>query len=88
MAIWIKIMAGIIVQTHSIICLSKRFLLTNLLTIIINIINPTKLIIKIKIILIKSCKKINSSIIGEFASCRPNWPQFIILLAIAQINIK
>ena len=42
------------------------------------IIYITKEIIKIKIILIKSCKKINSSIIGEFASCKPNWPQFII----------
>ena len=38
----------------------------------------TKEIINIKIKLIKSCKKINSSIIGELASCRPNWPQFII----------
>ena len=42
------------------------------------IIYITKEIIKIKIILIKSCKKINSSIIGELASCRPNWLQFII----------
>ena len=42
------------------------------------IIYITKEIIKIKIILIKSCKKINSSIIGELASCKPNWPQFII----------
>ena len=39
---------------------------------------PTKEIINIKIKLIKSCKKINSSIIGELASWRPNWPQFII----------
>ena len=29
-AIWIKIIAGIIVQIHSIICLSKRFILINL----------------------------------------------------------
>jgi len=43
------------------------------------IIYITKEIIKIKIILIKSCKKINSSIIGELANCKPNWPQFIIL---------
>ena len=42
------------------------------------IINPGKVVIKTKIILIKSCKKINSSIIGELASCRPNWLQFII----------
>ena len=34
------------------------------------------LIIKTKIILIKSCKKIYSSIIGELASCKPNLPQF------------
>ena len=42
------------------------------------IIIKTKEIINIKIKLIKSCKKINSSIIGELASCRPNWLQFII----------
>ena len=29
-AIWIKIIAGIIVQMHSIICLSNRFILINL----------------------------------------------------------
>lgn len=77
-AIWIRIIAGIIVQIHSIIWLSKRFILIylffNMKIIIIN----TKEIINIKIKLIKSCKKINSSIIGELASCRPNWLQFII----------
>ena len=78
MAIWIKIIAGIMVQIHSIICLSNKFLLINELNSILTIINPTKVIIKIRIILIKSCKKINSSIIGELASCKPNWPQFII----------
>ena len=78
-AIWIKIIAGIIVQIHSIIWLSNRFLLTKELNNILTIINPTKVIIKTKIILIKSCKKINSSIMGELASCKPNWPQFIIL---------
>ena len=77
-AIWIKIIAGIMVQIHSIICLSNKFLLINELNNILTIINPTKVIIKIRIILIKSCKKINSSIIGELASCKPNWPQFII----------
>lgn len=77
-AIWIKIIAGIIVQIHSIIWLSNRFLLTKELNNILTIINPTKVIIKTKIILIKSCKKINSSMIGELASCRPNWLQFII----------
>ena len=78
-AIWIKIIAGIIVQIHSIIWLSNRFLLIKELNNILTIINPTKVIIKTKIILIKSCKKINSSIMGELASCKPNWPQFIIL---------
>ena len=78
-AIWIKMIAGIIVQIHSIIWLSNRFLLTKELNNILTIINPTKVIIKTKIILIKSCKKINSSIMGELASCKPNWPQFIIL---------
>ena len=73
-AIWIKIIAGIMVQIHSIICLSNKFLLINELNNILTIINPTKVIIKIRIILIKSCKKINSSIIGELASCKPNWP--------------
>ena len=33
------------------------------------------LIIKTKIILIKSCKKFYSSIIGELASCKPNLPK-------------
>ena len=79
-AIWIKIIAGIIVQILSIICLSKRLMLINLLYNIKTIIYPTNEIIKIKIRLIKSCKKINSSIIGEFASCKPNWHQFIIIL--------
>ena len=60
-AIWIKIIAGIIVQIHSIIWLSNRFLLTKELNNILTIINPTKVIIKTKIMLIKSCKKINSS---------------------------
>ena len=78
MAIWIKITAGTIVQIHSIICLSNKFLLINELNIILTIIYPTNLIIKTKIILIKSCKKINSSMMGELASCKPNWPQFII----------
>jgi len=78
MAIWIKITAGIIVQIHSIICLSNKFLLIKELNSILTIINPTKVIINTKIILIKSCKKINSSMIGELASCKPNWPQFII----------
>ena len=41
----------------------------------------------IKIRLIKSCKKINSSIIGELASCKPNWLQFIILIYIYIIYI-
>lgn len=44
----------------------------------VTIITMTKVIINISTILIKSCKKINSSIIGELASCKPNWPQFII----------
>jgi len=77
-AIWIKMIAGMIVQIHSIICLSNKFLLIKELNNILTIINPTKVIIKIRIMLIKSCKKINSSIIGELASCKPNWPQFII----------
>ena len=55
-AIWIKIIAGIMVQIHSIICLSNKFLLINELNSILTIINPTKVIIKTKIILIKSCK--------------------------------
>jgi len=77
-AIWIKITAGMIVQIHSIICLSSKFLLINEFNIIVIIINITNVIINTKIILMKSCKKINSSIIGELASCKPNWPQFII----------
>ena len=72
MAIWIKMTAGITVQIDSIICLSNKFLLINLFSIIVTIITPTNLIIKTKIILIKSCKKINSSIMGELASCKPN----------------
>merc|ERR1712165_508083 len=71
-AIWIKIIAGIIVQIHSIICLSSRVMLINLLNNIKIIKYLTKEIINIKIKLIKSCKKINSSIIGELASCKPN----------------
>ena len=77
-AIWTKMIAGMIVQIHSIICLSSKVILIILLNNIKIIIYLTKEIINIKIKLIKSCKKINSSIIGELASCRPNWPQFII----------
>jgi hypothetical protein len=72
MAIWIKITAGIIVQIHSIICLSKSVLLIWLLTSIPTIIILTKVIIKTRTRLIKSPKKISSSIMGELASCRPN----------------
>ena len=79
MAIWIKMIAGIIVQILSIICLSNKFILIYLLNIINTIIYPTNEIMKIKIKLIKSCKKISSSIIGELASCKPNWHQFIII---------
>jgi len=72
MAICTKITAGIIVQIHSIIWLSSRFLLIKEFSNMVAIIYKTNEIIKIKIILIKSCKKISSSIIGEFASCKPN----------------
>ncbi len=51
-AIWIKIIAGIIVQTHSIICLSNKVILINLFTTILYIMWPTKVIIKSKIRLI------------------------------------
>lgn len=68
-----------IVQILSTICISKRFLLINEFFIIEIIINPTNLRINIKTKLIKSCKKINSSIMGEFPSCKPNWPQVIII---------
>merc|ERR1711894_500916 len=67
----LKLLQGI-VQIHSIICLSSKFLLIKELNNILTMINPTNVIIKTRIILIKSCKKINSSIIGEFASCKPN----------------
>ena len=78
-AIWTKINAGITVQILSTICISNKFLLIKEFFIIEVIINPTSLIINIKTRLIKSCKKINSSIIGEFPSCKPNWPQVIII---------
>lgn len=61
-------MAGIIVQTHSTICISRRFWLICFPIIIIIIIMPTKLIMKTKIKLIKSCSCVNSSINGLFAS--------------------
>ena len=75
-----RIMAGIIVQIHSIICLSSKFILINLFINMYTIINLTNEIINIKIKLIKSWRKINSSMIGELASWRPNWPQFIIFI--------
>jgi hypothetical protein len=71
-AIWMRITAGIMVQTLSTICISSKFLLMKEFFIMEIIINPTNLIINIKTRLIKSCKKINSSIIGEFPSCNPN----------------
>ena len=70
-AIWTKIIAEIIVQIHLIIYLFSKFLLINKLNSILIIMNPTKVIIKIRIILIKSCK-INSSTVGELASCKLN----------------
>ena len=66
-------------KIHIFICLSRRVVLINLLKDLKIIKYLTKEILNIKIKLIKSCKKINSSIIGELASCKPNWPQFIIL---------
>jgi len=78
-AIWTKMTAGITVHTHSTIWLSRRFWLMNVLLNIRIIIRPTNVIIKIKIVLIKSCNKTNSSIIGEFASWRPYCLQCIIL---------
>lgn len=91
-AIWIKIIAGINVQTLSTICISNKFLLIKEFFIIEIIINPTNLIINIKTKLIKSCKNTNSSIIGEFPSCKPYCPQVIIICGeltslIPQINI-
>ena len=71
-AIWTKITAGRIVQILSTICISSKFLLIKEFFIMEIIINPTNLIINISTKLIKSCKKINSSIIGEFPSCKPN----------------
>ena len=70
-----------------IISVSNTLFSLGLLSIILTyLLNNTKITIypknkkiNIKIKLIKSCKKINSSIIGELASCRPNWPQFIII---------
>jgi hypothetical protein len=78
-AIWTKMTAGIIVQILSTICISRRFLLMKEFFIMEIIINPTNLKININTRLIKSCKKINSSIIGELPSCKPNWPQVIII---------
>ena len=45
----------------------------------VTIITITNVIMNVNTMLIKSCKKINSSIIGELASCRPNCLQVIIL---------
>jgi len=67
-AICTKITAGIIVQTDSIICISKRVLLTLVLNSIATITHPTKVITNKRIMLIKSCKNNNSSMTGEFAS--------------------
>ena len=56
-AIWISTIAGIIVQTPSIICLSNKFLVINIFIVDLTIQYPTNEIIKTRIIQIKSCKK-------------------------------
>jgi hypothetical protein len=53
-AIWIRITAGIMVQTLSTICIYSKFLLIKEFLIIEIIINPTNLIINFKTRLIKS----------------------------------
>ena len=78
--------AGKIYVIHISICLSSRVVLINLLKALKIIKYLTKEILNIKIKLIKSCKKINSSIMGELASCKPNWLQFIIILSILKIH--
>ena len=87
-AICTRITAGTIVHTHSIICLSSSVLFIKELYTMVIIITITNVIINISTILIKSCKKINSSIIGELASCSPNWLQVIIYLLICTNSFK
>lgn len=57
-AIKIKINIGIIVQINSIVCPCNKNRLINLFLIIINIIKRIIIVIKIKIIILKSWKKI------------------------------
>jgi len=57
-AIKIKIIIGVIVQINSIKCPWSKNRLINLLLIIENIINRIRRVIKIKIIIVKSWKKI------------------------------
>lgn len=73
-------MAGIIVQTHSTICISSKPILMCLPIIIITIIIPTNLIMNTKIRLMKSWSCVNSSIRGEFESWKFNWDQVLTLL--------
>jgi hypothetical protein len=69
-AIKIRINIGIIVQINSIKFPCKRYRLVNLLGIIIIIIDKISIVIKIKIIIVKSWKKIIISKIGELEFCR------------------
>ena len=72
-AIWINNKAGASVQTHSTNCTSKNSLLINLELIIVIITISTNLIIKSRIRLIKSWRKVNSSIRGDNESENLSW---------------
>lgn len=69
-AIKIRINIGIIVQINSIVCPWSKYRLIILLKIIINIIKEINMVIKIKIIIVKSWKKIIISYVGELESWR------------------
>lgn len=69
MAIKIKINIGMIVQINSIACPWSKYRLIILLLIIIAIIKEINIVIKIKIIMVKSWKKIIISYVGELESC-------------------
>lgn len=69
-AIKIKIIMGKIVQINSIVCPDRRNRFVWLLKIIIIIMNKIRIVMRVKIIIVKSWKKIIKSYVGELESWR------------------
>ena len=87
-AIKISTIAGSTVQIISIVCPSSRYRLVIELKNRVIIIYPTREVIKIRIIIVWSWKKINCSIRGEALSWRPKYAHVAIFYGNINFIIK